>query len=265
MPMARLLSRVAPAHWPCAIRPVIAVSLAVLQGPVVPPPGSGGAVSPFPENRPFQVGEHEEYDVHFGAIRVGRGTMDVVSVDTVRDRAAFHVVLAIQGGIPFFRVDDRYDSWFDTLTFNSLRFRQRIHEGRYRRDQVYDIDPQARRYVTRGDTMASVADPLDDTSVLYYVRTLALPTGQVFRLARYYVAEQNPIELRVLRREQVTVPAGTFRAVVVQPIIKTGGIFAERGHAEVWFSDDSTRRLLQMRASVTFGSLSLNLRPAGAR
>jgi len=65
---------------------------------------------------------------------------------------------------------------------------------------------------------------------------------------------------RVLRRERIRVPAGTFDAIVLQPIIKTSGIFSEGGQAEIWLSDDNRRMMLQMRSRLSFGSLNLYLR-----
>jgi hypothetical protein len=58
----------------------------------------------------------------------------------------------------------------------------------------------------------------------------------------------------------VRVPAGTFDAIVVQPIIKTTGIFSEGGQAEIWLSDDDKRMMLQMKSRLSFGTLNLFLR-----
>ena len=63
----------------------------------------------------------------------------------------------------------------------------------------------------------------------------------------------------MLRRERITVPAGTFDAIVVQPSIKAKGIFSENGQAQIWFSDDPTRVMLQMKSKLSFGSLNLYL------
>jgi hypothetical protein len=68
------------------------------------------------------------------------------------------------------------------------------------------------------------------------------------------------VTIRVLRKEQVKVPAGTFDAVVIQPIIKAKGIFSEDGQAEIWLSDDDRRMMLQMKSRLSFGSLNLYLR-----
>ena len=64
----------------------------------------------------------------------------------------------------------------------------------------------------------------------------------------------------MLRKERVKVPAGTFNAIVIQPVIKTKGIFSENGHAEIWLSDDDRRIMLQLKSKLSFGSLNLYLK-----
>ena len=97
--------------------------------------------------------------------------------------------------------------------------------------------------------------------MLYFARRLPLKVGDVYTIDRYYKADANPIVLRVVRRETVTVPAGTFETIVVRPTIKTSGLFGEGGEAELFFSDDQYHTLVQMRSKVPLiGSLSLHLR-----
>jgi hypothetical protein len=91
------------------------------------------------------------------------------------------------------------------------------------------------------------------------VRTLALDVGAQYEFPRYFQLEGNPIVLRVLRREQVSVPAGRFDAIVVQPLITSGGIFSQRGHAQVWLRADGGHEVLQMKSHLAFGSINLYL------
>jgi hypothetical protein len=84
--------------------------------------------------------------------------------------------------------------------------------------------------------------------------------GKSYEFPRYFIPDRNPVRLKVVRKERVTVPAGTYNAIVVQPIIKTKGIFSEKGQAEVWLSDDSSRILLQVKSKLSFGSLNLYLK-----
>ena len=55
-------------------------------------------------------------------------------------------------------------------------------------------------------------------------------------------------------------PAGEFDAIVLQPIIKSRGLFSENGRAEIWFSDDENRIMLQMKSALKIGSLNLYLK-----
>ena len=115
---------------------------------------------------------------------------------------------------------------------------------------------------------ASVADPLDDGAFFYFVRTVPLKVGESYTFQRYFKAEKNPVIVKVLRLDTVTVKAGRFPCIVIQPIIKSGGIFAEGGEALMWLSDDDKRMLVQMKTKVPIlKSLDLYLKSvtAGAR
>ena len=170
----------------------------------------------------------------------------------------------MQGGTFFYRVNDSYESWIDTRTLNSLLFIRQIQEGARERAQNFEIIPEKGIYVerTRQDnkTLRTVAEPLDEGAFLYFVRTVPLKVGETYDFNRYFIPDRNPVRVTVLRKERITVPAGTFNAIVVQPVIKTKGIFSEKGQAEVWLSDDSARMLLQVKSKLSFGSLNLFLK-----
>lgn len=249
---------------PPDVRPATTVSpeSALVEPHVVPAPVSAraSATTDVPPARPFAVGELLTYDVRFGSIRVGRATMQVVGVESVRGTPAYHTRFEVDGGNRLYRVRDRYESWFDTRSLSSLRYVQDIDEGSYERNSVFEIFPDEARYVEVGkEPQPSVADPLDEGSFLYWMRTIPLEVGETYTFDRYFRPDRNPVRIHVVRRERIRVPAGEFDAIVVQPTIRTRGIFSEGGHAEIWFADDSTRRILQMKSRLAFGSLNLYL------
>lgn len=214
---------------------------------------------------PFAVGERLNYEVRFGPLKVGTGTMHVQGVETVRGRSAYRTAFTVRGGTSFYKVDDRFESWFARDDLAALRFHKEQREGSARRSARFEIYPERATYenlVDRQGERPSVSAPLDDASFLYFVRTVPLEVGRTYRFDHYFIPDRNPVTLRVLRRERVTVPAGTFDAVVVQPIIKTKGIFSEGGQAQVWLSDDDRRLVLQVRSKLPFGSLNLHLTQA---
>ena len=209
---------------------------------------------------PFALGERLQYAVSFGRLHVGSGEMRLVGRDTVRGRPTWLAQFAISGGFAMFSVHDTTASWFDSVTFNTRRFVQGLHEPRYHANRYTQIFPERRIYHQRGQAEhPSVANPMDDVSLMYYVRTMMLEPGQCYELRRYFVPEGNPLVLHVLRRERIRVPAGTFNAIVVNPEITTGGIFSQSGRAELWLSDDSARVVLQLKSQLSFGSINLYL------
>jgi hypothetical protein len=225
-----------------------------------PPPAAPSESAIALNKRAFAPGERLTYDVRFGPLHVGQGTMLLAGIDTVRGRNAWRAVFTISGGTLFFKVRDSTVSWFDTVTLSSLRFVQHIREGRYHADRDYQIYPERATYARVDQPeIPSVREPLDDASFLYFLRTVPLEVGRSYQFNRYFQPEGNPIIIHVLRRERVTVPAGTFNAIVVQPQITTPGIFSKKGHAEVWLADDSTHMMLQMKSGLSFGSLNLYL------
>ena len=209
---------------------------------------------------PFGVGERHDFEARFGGVRVGTAFMEVYGFEQLRGRDAYHTVFHIRGGTLFFKVDSRFDSWIDAANFSSLRFRQDQNEGGRDRERQYEIFPERAAYRDeQGQEFASVRDPLDDGSFLFFVRTTPLEVGREYEYNRYFKPDRNPVRIRVLRRERVKVPAGQFDAVVVQPIIKTKGLFSEGGHAEVWISDDPRRQILQIRTRFAGLGLSMHL------
>ena len=213
---------------------------------------------------PFGIGEKLEYDVRFGSIKVGRAHMEVVGLDNLRGRQTWHTAFWVQGGNFLYRVNDVYESWMDTETLSSLRFVQELEEGGKNTERRFEIYPERSVFVQTNKNPAkeekSVSQPLDDGSFLYFIRTIPLEVGQTYDFHRYFRPDRNPVRIRVLRKERIRVPAGTFNAIVLQPVIKTKGIFSENGHAEVWLSDDDRRIMLQLKSKLSFGSLNLYLK-----
>jgi hypothetical protein len=210
---------------------------------------------------PFGVGERADYSVKYGPFSVGSGVMEVVGLDTIRGRETWHTIFRVRGGVIGFRVNDRMESWMDTETLASLRHRQELDEGPNERERQFEIFPDLGTFVENGrEPQPTVKLPLDDGSFMYFIRTVPLEVGKEYSFDRYFRPDRNPVRIQVLRKETISVPAGTFNTVVIRPIIKARGVFSENGRAEVWLTDDSRHLMVQMKSHMKLGSLSLFLR-----
>lgn len=223
--------------------------------------GAAGRAVPVP----FGVGERAEYSVSLGIFgRVGQGTMEVLGIEKVHGHDSYHLRFDLKGKVLVGSVDDTFQSWLDVDQLFARRFHKRQHEINYRTDRAYDFFPDRMVFQNREtgntDRLAS-PEPLDEVSFLYFVRTIDLAPGETYTFHRYYKDSGNPVTLKVLRREIMKGPnGGDVPVVVVQPIIKTSGLFGEGGRAEVYFTDDRRRILVKMTSKVPIiGRLGLTL------
>jgi len=148
----------------------------------------------------------------------------------------------------------------DVHTLASLRFYQDIDEGSYEPKRHYEIFPDRRVFVD-GDQneQPSVADPLDDIALLFFVRGQPLPVGTTIDIPRHFKPGSNPITLTVLRKDTIEAAGKRWPTIVVQPTIKTSTMFGD-GKAQVWLADDSTRVIVQINARAAVGSITMRLR-----
>ncbi|MES2521745.1 MAG: DUF3108 domain-containing protein [Gemmatimonadota bacterium] len=213
---------------------------------------------------PFASGESADYRASWGIFgRAGAATLSVAR-DTLQGATVLHARLALRGGIPGARVTERLETWMHPETVASQRFVQHSRSPGFSRDRLRSFDAAHLRWVGHTNAIPDSgslpsARPLDDLSAVFVARTLRLTVGEDVVLHDYWRPESNPIVLKVLREETVKVPAGTFRTIVIRPIIRTSSLFAENGEAEVYLSDGPHRELVMLKAKLKFGTLVLRL------
>jgi len=248
--------------WALGGPPAATVAPAAVQGQAFVRDTLRAAV-PAPANIPFSVGERLRYKVKAGVFNAGEGWMSIPRIDTVSGFPTYAAEWHIKGGWLFYKIDSKFYSWMDEKTLVSRRFVRDQDEGGRETYKEFLFFPEDRRfqrvdYDTAGVMPTSL--PLDDVAFVYFARTLPLVVGETLAFNRFYKDEGNPVVLRVLRKDRRKVKAGTFNTIVVQPVIRTDGLFAEGGQAEIHFSDDDRRLLVYMQVHLGMGiNLSLHL------
>ena len=220
--------------------------------------------APAAPTYPFGVGERFRYQVKLGLFSVGRATMEVMGTDSVRGHESFIFRFTLNGKALFFSLDDTLTSWTGIRDFHSYRFIQDNNEDGRQRMKTYHILPDSGYYRTPGrpdTTYQTVADPLDDTSFFYWVRTLPLEVGKTYTWDRYFRPDRNPVRIRVLKRENCELPGDRDRkCLLIQPSIKAKGMLSESSDARILITDDADRIPVEVRSSFSFGTLVLKLR-----
>lgn len=217
----------------------------------------------LPGRVPFGVGERFVYAVQYGLVTAGEATLEVRNVAEIRDTACYRIVSDARTNdffSKFFKVRDRYESYLDTTELYSLRYEKHVREGKFKRDETVEFD-QVAHLAVYGDRTVPIAPRTQDVlSALYYVRTLQLEEGQAVALANHTDGKNYPLIVKVHRRERVTVDAGTFDCLVVEPILRGPAIFTQKGRLTVWVTDDKHRMPVLMKSKVVIGHVSAVLK-----
>lgn len=226
-------------------RAVAVVSLLIVPWPVLAAQEAGAPL-------PFGIGEELRYQVTAGRWgRVGRGTMSVEGPEDVRGHRALLLRFEVRGRIGPVTVVNRTDSWVNPSPLASLRFAKYERQFIHRRDERIEIFPPDQRWRSQGDGgdageageagdggVTPTDAPLDELSFIYFLRTLPLSPHERHSLSRHFRAERNPVEVTVLGREVITVPAGVFATVVVEMRVKDRRHFDREGVLRLHLTDD---------------------------
>jgi hypothetical protein len=214
----------------------------------------------------FGVGERLVFDVGYGFITAGEAVMSIPGYEMVANRQCYKVMFTVNSTPTFtffFGVQDRYETYLDVTGIFPLRFEQHIKEGSYRRDfsASFDHDNGIAR-TTEGDY------PIppyvhDIMSAFYYARTLDYSgkhAGDRVRLQNFYKDKTFPLDVKFLGRQTITVDAGTFNCIIIEPMVMEGGLFKSEGRILVWLSDDDRKIPVKVSTKVLIGSIDAELR-----
>ncbi len=243
------------------LRIKIAITAFVLSGLFILISTASGATAD--NSPPFHAGERLEFNVYFEFILGGHASMAIEEVVDFNGKSAYHFVSKARSTKTvdfFYKVRDRVESWWDIDGKFSRRFSKRLREGRHKYDRQVNYFPEDslaiavdRKKDNVPDTLSIQSSVQDILSAFYKTRTYDLNPGEVIGILTEDDGKIYELQVHVLRKEQVEVKAGTFDCVVVEPRLKTSGLFRKEGQMEIWLTDDEIKMPVLMKSRLYFG------------
>lgn len=217
----------------------------------------------------FAIPERLVYDISWTGIKAGTAVQEI-AVDkggAVRIVSTAHSADWLK---LFFPVDDRIESHLSkgngsTQFGMPLLYRENIHEGSSRRDKEIRFDHSRKEALAldhRGNKQQSkeITDRTWDTlSCFYFARTMKLVPGKSFNIDIFDGGKLWNTEVQVLRREQLETGLGSFKTIVIKPLMKHEGIFNKKGDMYIWLTDDERHLPVKMQSKVKIGSIVATL------
>jgi hypothetical protein len=239
-------------------------SVDVTSSIILPAPGENEVLPAV--DTPFHAGEWLKFSVQWGPIHAGTAILEVPTLGEWHGHPAYTLVARAQSNAfvsRFYKVRNFIESIWDRDAKFSYRYREDRHEGKYTEinEIVFDQEHNEAHYKD-GRTFPVPPRVQDALSAFYYARTQALPIGGSLIFDYHASRKSQPLEVRVLGRERVTTPAGTFNCVVIEPLLRAGGVFKNKGKLWIWLTDDDRRMPVMMKSKVAIGSVSVILQQA---
>lgn len=224
--------------------------------------------SPFRkvENNAFTVGERLVFDVRWSIFKAGEAVMAIPAYDSIKDRQCYQVAFDVNS-IGFFnliyKVRDRYATYIDVEGLFPWRFKQHLREGSYERDFSAEFDQLNHKAKTAKGEYDVPPDVHDIVSAFYFIRTLDFHdkrVGDRIRLQNFYRDSTYALDVKFLGRQKIETDAGTFNCIIVEPLVKEGGLFKHEGRIIIWLTDDERKIPVKVRSDIKVGAVESELR-----
>ncbi len=216
-------------------------------------------------NHAFTVGEKLTFAVKYGFVTAGIATMAIPRLKKISGRDVYNITFDVNSVPSFdwiYKVRDHYETYLDVEGLFPWRFEQHIREGHYSRDFSAFFDQRNGKAKTTGGEYKIPEYVNDIVSAFYYARTLdysKLKVNDYIHLQNFYKDSVYNLEVKYLGKERVTVTAGTFNCIVVEPIVQKGGLFKSEGSIYVWLSDDELKIPVKVKTKVLIGAIDADL------
>jgi phage tail protein X len=218
-------------------------------------------------NRAFAPGEKLVYEVRVLSILAGHASLEVDPFTKLAGRPCYPIVARATAAFPFrtvYRVDDVQTSYFDTVDFLTWKFENEVHEGSYYAHNLELYDQLGHKLARRHNQEAweSIDIPPFDQDIIscfYYFRLLPLEAGKEYAIPTTSGGRNYKLLTRVIGREKVTVPAGTFDCLRLKPMVKYETVFRNKEDIDLWVTADERHIPVRVKSAIVIGNIDIVL------
>lgn len=220
----------------------------------------------------FQDGEWFRFKMSYsGWLKAGNATLSV-SETTLEGKNVFHVVGKgwTTGMINwFFKVEDQYESYFDSQSGRPYKFIRKIDEGGYTKDIEIAFDHKDQQALVHNKkrdskkTFPIKNNVQDMVSAYYYLRNNynvdEVEIGESIELNMFFDQENYMFKLKYLGPDILTTDFGKIKTHKFRPYVLAGRVFKEEESLTLWVSADKNKLPLKVQADLAVGSLRAEL------
>ena len=220
----------------------------------------------------FRAGEWLKFKLSYsGWFKAGYSTLEVKN-STYKNNPVYHVIGKgwTTGAIKFFfKVNDRYESYFDKQSLKPYKFIRKIYEGGHIKNRIIHFDYEKnlahvddlKTGVKKSSSIQS--DVQDMLSSYYYLRnnydTNNIEVGSSIELKMFFDYEIYNFKLKFLGHDKIKTKFGYIKCLKFRPYVVADRVFKEEESLTLWISADRNKVPLKIKADLRVGSLIADL------
>lgn len=215
-------------------------------------------------DKPFAPGEKLKFNLSWEFVPAGEAVLSVAPISEINGEPVFHFVLQVKTNSfldLFYKVRDQIDSYTDVAMTRSVLYKKKQRERKKKRNVTvtFDWENNLAQYTKSDKKRAPIAlEPgaFDPLGIFYFVRSSVLETGSVLERP---VSDGKRCVIglgHIIKRETITVPAGTFDTFLIEPDLKdVKGVFekSEDSNILIWVTADSRHIPVKIQSKVVIG------------
>lgn len=217
--------------------------------------------------RAFSNGERLVFDITWMGINAGTASLETREKLSMNGREVYHIVSTAKSNkivSIIYPVDDFIETFVDMEEIYPHKISIRKNEGKRKKekDVIFDQIKHVAIEIKDGKETISEVPPgvQDPLSCLYFFRTFkGLDGGRSFVIDVYDSRKNWQMEVKVIGRERITTPLGTFNTIKIKPEIYYEGLFQNKGDVYVWLTDDQRRIPVQVKSTISIGPVKATL------
>lgn len=218
------------------------------------------------ENKAFGVGEKLTFGVKYFGVTAGIATLEVKGIENYNDRQVYHIDATARTA-PFFesfyRVKDVISSYMDVMGLFSWKYSKKLEEGGYRNTLTMEFNHEKGYAVKNNGNRCDIVPFVQDVlSEFYYFRSVYKGEDEIKIDVTSDECKTYQIVVKKLRHERITIDAGEFDCIVIQPFLKYEGIFKQKGDVWIWLTNDKNLTPVQIKSQIAIGTIDVILQEA---
>ena len=219
----------------------------------------------------FKTGEWFKYKLSYsGWFKAGEATVNL-NEDLNNNQLLHAKMIGKSTGAVnlFFKVHDRYESYFYKKNIKPYRFIRNINEGGYTKnieilfDQTTKVAKVNNLKKKLSNNFSFNENSQDMVSVFYYLRNFFrkddLDKNNEITIDMFFDSENYSLKIKYLSTEIINTNFGKILCHKIQPYVQSGRVFKKDESLTMWISADKNRIPMRIKADLIVGSIRIDL------